>query len=394
VTLSACAFCAVAPLAAGHLLVGTVASTAIGWSYHSVLVVLVPLNVVLLWVDYRVHHRNALPLVLGTLGAVFVLWHTFEHLAENSAQDRSVALAEPMWLGMTLLIAAAALDFHWLQASRRGSAACDPEEYWRSVLTGVHPGLRAGRRLYGALPATRRCKLCSVPIVGRLAPLMRLAGKAASEMNPNFCAECLTAAPLGGAEIEVSLLFIDVRGSTALAEHIGATAFAQEISAFYEVAIKAIVAADGLVDKLVGDEVIGLFLPGFAGEHHPDAALNAAARLLEHSVLPAGIAVHTGIAYVGMVGAAGKRDLTALGDVMNTAARLVALASAGEVIVSEDAVRASRLNPDSGHPRHLTIRGRVEPIAARVLTTITTGPTDPPQQRALGHVRTTTTAVR
>ena len=65
-----------------------------------------------------------------------------------------------------------------------------------------------------------------------------------------------------GAEIPISLLFADVRGSTGIGERLSPTEFRAFLGHFYEIGSKAILAHDGLVDKLVGDEMIGLFFGG------------------------------------------------------------------------------------------------------------------------------------
>src|SRR5436305_1694679 len=94
---------------------------------------------------------------------------------------------------------------------------------------GLHV-LRRVRAISARLPAAPRCKLCNAPFAGPLAPLMRLLGKGRSNKNPRFCGDCLTNAPVGGAEIELSLLFADVRGSTALATRLSTGDFAAQIN--------------------------------------------------------------------------------------------------------------------------------------------------------------------
>ena len=84
----------------------------------------------------------------------------------------------------------------------------------------------------------------------------------------------------GGAEVEISMLFADVRGSTSLAEHMSAQDFSNVIARFYGTAAKVVDEWNGLVDKFVGDEVVALFIPGFAGEDHAARAVNAARDLM------------------------------------------------------------------------------------------------------------------
>jgi len=94
------------------------------------------------------------------------------------------------------------------------------DDLWRQILAGSHPAMRVGRRLYKQLPGEPRCKLCAAPLQGGASPLMRLMGKGPWPKNPKFCSSCFRelARHHGGAEIECSLMFADVRGSTAMAE--------------------------------------------------------------------------------------------------------------------------------------------------------------------------------
>ena len=76
----------------------------------------------------------------------------------------------------------------------------------------------------------------------------------------------------GGAEIELTILFADVRGSTAMAERMTPAAFKEQMSRFYSVATDVLIGAEALLDKIVGDEVGGLFLPIVAGRQHAASA--------------------------------------------------------------------------------------------------------------------------
>jgi adenylate cyclase len=251
-----------------------------------------------------------------------------------------------------------------------------PEAFWRALLSGEHPGLRRGRHLLGLLPANPRCKLCHAPFAGPFVLIMGLLGKRPSTKNPRFCRDCLAEAPLGGTEIELSLLFADVRGSTALAESLRPAEFAARMNRFYQAGTDVLIRTDALIDKFMGDEVIGLYVPGFAGPAHARVALQAAQKLLRATGhadpdgpwLPIGIGVHTGMAYVGAVGSdSAVSDVTVLGDAANVAARLASMAGPGEVLVSASAGTASGLALDSSEQRHLQLKGRREPIDVRVL---------------------------
>jgi adenylate cyclase len=195
-------------------------------------------------------------------------------------------------------------------------------------------------------------------------------------MNRRLCRACfrhLEKMP-GGAEIELSLLFADVRGSTGLAEHMPAQEFSKLISRFYGAAARVIDDWNGLVDKFVGDEVVALFVPGFAGADHANRAVEAARELMRETGnenaeawIPIGAGVHTGIAYVGRVGEGDACDFTAVGDAVNTTARLAAEAGAGEILVSSATIEAAGVDTTGAARRTLTLRGKDELIDALVL---------------------------
>ena len=181
----------------------------------------------------------------------------------------------------------------------------------------------------------------------------------------------------GGTELEISMLFVDVRGSTDLAERMTATDFAQLMNRFYEAATDVLIRTDAVIDKLVGDEVMALYVPLFTGPNHARPAVHAAQELLRATGhgekqgpwLPVGVGVHTGVAFVGTVmGAEGSvDDITALGDNVNVAARLASMAAPGEALISEAACACADVNLGEVDQRKLELKGRSEPILARVL---------------------------
>ncbi len=84
--------------------------------------------------------------------------------------------------------------------------------------------------------------------------------------------------------------------------------------------------------------------------------------------MPIGAGVHTGLAFVGSIGEGEDCDFTAVGDAVNTAARLASAAGAGEVLVSRAAVDASGFEAAGLETRTLTLRGRDETVDAVVAT--------------------------
>jgi adenylate cyclase len=230
------------------------------------------------------------------------------------------------------------------------------------------------RRIMRILPRDPRCKFCNTPFQGLGGMLARvLFRKQRSELNPRYCNLCEIASREfpGGAEVEMSMLFIDIRGSTALSEKITPTAFSQIISRFYAAATKVIVEEDGLVEKLAGDEVAAFWGAGFAGPDYVKRTIQVAQNLLRVMAkqnIPVGIGVHAGIAYFGSMGTAeGLTDISAKGEEVNTAARLASKASTGEIIVSEQALRKAGMDSNGLESRSLELKGISEPVAVHVL---------------------------
>ena len=250
----------------------------------------------------------------------------------------------------------------------------------RGFLSGEDPGLPRFRRFMRRLPHGPNCKLCAAPFEGPAGAVLRHLGFARFPGNPAICGSCirdLNKLGVFGAEIPVSLLFADIRGSTGIAEHMSPTEFRAYLDRFYRLSSKAILENDGMVDKFVGDESIGLFFAGISGPDHASAAIRAARSLLEEvgradasprGPIPVGAAVNTGSAFVGSTGAEGAvSDFTALGDVVNTTARLVSEAAAGELLVSIEAAQAGDLDWQSMEERTLSVRGRSEAVDVVVL---------------------------
>ncbi len=173
------------------------------------------------------------------------------------------------------------------------------------------------------------------------------------------------------------MLFVDVRGSSGLAEGMSATEFSRLMNRFYAAATDVLIKTDAMIDKLVGDEVVALYLPFLTGPQHARPAVQAAQDLLRATGhgrsggpwLPIGVGVHTGVAYFGSVsGVDGTvSDWTALGDNVNIAARLASEAGPGEALISDAAYAAAGLDLGQAEQRQMELKGKSEAVGVHVV---------------------------
>jgi adenylate cyclase len=205
---------------------------------------------------------------------------------------------------------------------------------------------------------------------------MRFAGHARWTKNPKYCTGCfrMLSSNHGGAEVECSLLFADVRGSTTLAETMSPRQFNRLMGRFHDTATEVLVDHDGIVDKFVGDEIIGIFVPALATDAHARRGVDAALALLRATGhgsaggpwVPVGVGVNTGTAYVGSIGEGDDTEMTAMGDMVNVTARLSSVAAAGEALVTAAGAAAAGLDPGLER-RTLVLKGKSEPVEVVVL---------------------------
>jgi len=250
----------------------------------------------------------------------------------------------------------------------------DPGRMGRADLK-VSPRVRQLRRMFRAIPSAPRCKMCNSPFGGPGGSVMRLVGKGRWAGNSDYCAGCFKALyrHRDGAEIECTLLFADIRGSTQLAETMSATDFRALLDRFYRTAAGVLIEHEAIVDKFVGDEVVAIFIPALAGSDHARQAIDAGLDLLRatgHETdapwAPIGIGINTGDAFVGVVGTEDHVEFTALGDNVNVTARLASAATGGEILVTDAAARAAGI--DLTERRRLDLRGKTESTDVFVLT--------------------------
>jgi len=231
--------------------------------------------------------------------------------------------------------------------------------------------LPSARRFYRWLPSDPRCRLCYVPFGG----VGKIIGISPSRKNPDFCTDCIEAAPTGTYEKEVGILFADIRGFTTWSEGRSPAEAADRLTRFYSLASSVLTKDDALVE-FTGDQVMALYLPDFPSlrERIPEVMLSAAKRLLAeldrqqgNDALLVGVGLHVGVASVGNVSRGGTKDFTAAGDVVNTAARLQNSALAGQIVISADVYTRAAGHCSLAEPVSLSLKGKSEPFQAFVI---------------------------
>lgn len=156
---------------------------------------------------------------------------------------------------------------------------------------------------------------------------------------------------------ELTILFADLRGFTALSESLAPEAVGEVVNSFLGNMVGVIEAAGGTIDKFVGDEVMALFGAPIPSAGHALRALYAALDMQRRHkqwmeqrasralpALPMGIGLATGEVIVGNVGTQSRTDYTVLGHTVNLAARLCGAAEGGEILTTrttQDAIQAS-----------------------------------------------------
>jgi adenylate cyclase len=247
----------------------------------------------------------------------------------------------------------------------------DPEDErkWKAYLENPDSLIRVGRRAFSRIPSGPRCQMCASPFHGPGRPLMRLIGKKQSRINPTLCNSCenYMLKHRGGAEVDGTMLFADIRGSTTLAERMTPTEFKATLDRFYTVAAEPVYANGGVVDKFVGDELVAAFPPYLGPPDSSVRAVKAAEEILRATGhtdpagpwVPVGAGVNTGRVWFGAIGEGPRVEVTFVGDDVNVTARLAAAAEPGEILVGASAAEAAGLDPGLER-RNLELKGKTE----------------------------------
>lgn len=274
-----------------------------------------------------------------------------------------------------------------------GTAVADRTPYpnertWRRIFGDGDPRLHRVRRGFGWLPSPPRCAFCHVPFAGAGGAIMRACNSWPSRHNPRYCNRCELAIRErpGATDLQLAILYADVRGSTTLAEraeHAGhRPAYVERIHRFVAAVCAVLEETDGFVLNAVADEVVGVYPPGLCGPEYAARAVAAATRLArlgaaaagDDAPLPFGVGVDTGDVFLGNKFTDAEQlteielaTVRVIGDHMNVAARLASAAAAGEALVSEATMAAATVRPLGLERRRIRVAGREEPVDVHVL---------------------------
>ncbi|MBM4263081.1 MAG: adenylate/guanylate cyclase domain-containing protein [Deltaproteobacteria bacterium] len=217
-----------------------------------------------------------------------------------------------------------------------------------------------------------QCSVCGTVLSGSLGAVYRTFGVKRSPRNPNICTRCSTHVEEGKI-VEVTVLFADLSSFTQLTHDLGAEKTHEVVDAYLRMATDILVKHGAFIDKYVGDAVMALFNVPIRYEDHARRAVAAAVELsaelkalgarfgLELQV-SAGIA--TGHARVGRLGSDDSKDYTAIGDVVNLAARLQTQAGAGEILISESSYAKHPEQFRGAQEEQAVLKGFRDPVRA------------------------------
>ena len=199
-----------------------------------------------------------------------------------------------------------------------------------------------------------------------------------SYMSPDVATALLadpSQANLGGAIIEVSVLFADLRGFTPFAERSSPEEVVTMLNRYFGIAVPLILEQGGTVVQFIGDALMAIFNAPTRQQDHAlraaRAALNMQRAIQEIAAGPRWprfrVGINTGPALLGNIGSAEIRNFTAIGDTINLAARLEASADVGHVVIGAETYEAIK-DVAVVHPLgKLEVKGKEEPVEAYLL---------------------------
>ncbi|MBI4529472.1 MAG: adenylate/guanylate cyclase domain-containing protein [Deltaproteobacteria bacterium] len=224
-----------------------------------------------------------------------------------------------------------------------------------------------------------QCSICGTALSGPLSVPFRALGIKRSPRNPNLCSRC-AAHVEEGRVVEITVIFADLSSFTELTQELGAERTHEVVDAYLRMATAILVKHGAFIDKYLGDAVMALFNIPIRHVDHARRAVAAASEL--HSGLNTlrerfgmdlqiSVGIATGWARVGRLGSEDSKDYTAIGDVVNLAARLQGKAGAGEIVVSHETYERISTDFPDATTEIITLKGFKEPVEAHRLSSKT-----------------------
>ena len=217
-----------------------------------------------------------------------------------------------------------------------------------------------------------QCRVCGTLLSGPISVVFRTFGIRRSSRNPNVCTRCSTHIEEGHI-VEITVLFADLSSFTEMTHDLGAQRTHEVVDAFLRMATDVLVRQGAFIDKYIGDAVMALFNVPIRHEDHARRAILAATDLnaelqnlrarFELS-LQASIGIATGYARIGRLGSEDNKDYTAIGDVVNLAARLQGKAGAGEILIGEESYLKHSVTFPEAESERLLLKGFRDPVTA------------------------------
>jgi len=174
-----------------------------------------------------------------------------------------------------------------------------------------------------------------------------------------------------GESREVTILFADIRGFTAMTENANAHDIVNLLNDYFEVMVEVLFRYEGTLDKYVGDEIMALFGVPVANEHAAVAGVECALAMHEalaefnrtrnsenQPPIEVGIGINTGMCVYGAIGSTKTLQYTVIGDAVNTASRLCSLAKGSEIIISEESYRRASHRIDAQALPKVRVKGK------------------------------------
>ncbi len=200
-----------------------------------------------------------------------------------------------------------------------------------------------------------------------------------SRFMPEYVVKQLLESPnsfrLGGANQQVTVLFADIRGFTALSEKEKPEKVVNLLNRYFSVMTEIIFEFGGTLDKYIGDGMMAIFGAPTAGEEDALNAVKAAVTMQKrltqlnaelgaegYGSISVGIGLHTGEATIGYIGSNRRSEYTAIGDTVNLASRLESNAAGGQILMSEATAAASGNLIPVNVRDPLTVKNRTQPV--------------------------------